>query len=276
MDGNRDSQLAADEIALLHRVSASREIDPVALCKTLLSARAAMIADRTVESVVEEGIPRELAVTRIGSGPLRTAAGDCQQVEFRTSDRWEGCTALLFGELEGDEQLRADGEPVTLRIDSGCATGQLFGDTTCDCAAQLRAGLQAVAAARRGVLLHFAAQDGRGFGTSFKLAALRLQALGLDTIEASELLTHGGVGYDRRTYSGAIAVLRRVGVDPQRSLTLLSANPAKARALAENGYDVRLRPLEVDCGPAAQRNLVAKRRRLGHVAMPQTIGRSVT
>src|SRR5947208_9599164 len=70
--------------------------------------------------------------------------------DFRISVfRFDGTevVALARGELGG-------GEPVLVRLHSECLTGDVLGSLRCDCGDQLRAALEVIGSAERGVLLY--------------------------------------------------------------------------------------------------------------------------
>ncbi len=113
-------------------------------------------------------------------------------------------------------------ETVVVRIHSECITGDLFGSKRCDCGAQLERSLE-VAAKRGGVVLYLR-QEGRGIGIINKLKAYQLQDKGLNTIDAN---THLGLEVDSRHYDIAIEMLMALGIS---KINLLTNNPKKIEA----------------------------------------------
>jgi GTP cyclohydrolase II len=90
-------------------------------------------------------------------------------------------------------------ERIPLRIDSGCVSGQIYDDESCDCIDQLNAGLEFLIQdkSKYGLVIHIPAQDGRGFGTAPKTETEIYKYGGkgrvhkteqLDTVSAAELL----------------------------------------------------------------------------------------
>ena len=151
-----------------------------------------------------------------------------------------------------------DGQPVLARLHSECLTGDTLYSLKCDCGAQLEAGLQAIAAAGRGVLLYLR-QEGRGIGLVNKIRAYALQQTGADTVEANRLL---GLPDDARDYTVAADLLGLLGV---RSVRLLTNNPAKVDALQKLGITVAERvPLHTPSNPHNEGYLRTKSRRMGH------------
>src|SRR5256885_408296 len=146
---------------------------------------------------------------------------------------------------------------VLVRLHSECLTGDVLGSARCDCGIQLEASLRRLARARSGLLIYLH-QEGRGIGLADKIRAYALQDRGLDTVDANTAL---GLPVDARDYSSAAAVLRQLGVQRVR---LLTNNPAKRRALEEQGIEVAERvPLETAPTPVNLGYLRTKRDRMG-------------
>ncbi|WP_025272523.1 GTP cyclohydrolase II [Haloglycomyces albus] len=121
-------------------------------------------------------------------------------------------------------------EPAYVRVHSECLTGDLLGSTRCDCGPQLQESVELFA--RRGGVLLYLRQEGRGIGLYNKLDAYVLQDSGLDTFEANR---HLGRGEDERSYEAAAAMLRLLDVGPIR---LVTNNPEKVRQLEEQGIAI--------------------------------------
>jgi GTP cyclohydrolase II len=164
------------------------------------------------------------------------------------------------GLVDGREHLAfALGDRAELplvRLHSECLTGDVFGSERCDCGAQLREAVEAIADA--GGYLLYLRQEGRGIGLYAKLEAYALQDTGLDTYEANLALGHGE---DERDYLVAAQMLQALGVP---RVALLSNNPDKARQLGELGVNVAERvPTGVHLSSGNARYLETKARR-GH------------
>lgn len=177
-----------------------------------------------------------------------------------------------FAFADGSEHLLAtavgaDGRPLgaegegqghLVRLHSECATGDLLGSYRCDCGPQLAQALELVQQ-QGGSVLYLRGQEGRGIGLVNKLRAYALQDQGQDTLEANLSL---GFPADARDYKQAAVILRQAGLT---RLRLLTNNPAKARALEEEGLEVlELVPDRVDPRPENSRYLETKRDRMGH------------
>lgn len=229
-------------------------------------AKRSRTAVSTTIRVTEVRREHELVVTRRGVGPILNDGGEEFFVfDFHVDDQWGKYLAVVRAPLDGAFLPKFDwSRPITLRIDSGCETGQLLHDVTCECRDQMHEALRLIAARGQGLLLSIPRQDGRGLGLPFKLATLILQKeLGFDTVRASAHLDPAG-DRDHRTYGGAIAVLRALGIDPSSKLVLLSNNHHKAAVFAENGYSIEMEDINVGHTDANRHHLRAKRDELGH------------
>jgi 3,4-dihydroxy 2-butanone 4-phosphate synthase / GTP cyclohydrolase II len=216
--------------------------------------------------VREAGIVKRVRVTREGLGLIDTFAGPMLQFEFKLSDEWRRYEALVLARLDRSwSRPKFNNGPIFLRTDSGCVTGQVFHDETCECGKQLKLAMSLLQAHGEGLIVRIPEQDGRGMGRSFKLATLTLQELyGLDTVDSAELLSADGT-IDRRTYSGVVAILKFFGLTAPRDIVLATNNPRKKTVFRENGYRiVATAPVKIPATPKTVRHLQAKKRRLGH------------
>lgn len=153
-----------------------------------------------------------------------------------------------------------------VRIHSSCYTGDLLRSLRCDCGDQLHEaihfmGEKAMKAklGDSGGIIIYLMQEGRGIGLTNKLRAYDLQARGMDTVDANEVL---GFDDDERLFLPAVTILKSLGVN---SIRLLTNNPKKAKGLKEHGIHV------VKCVPHIMRAhkhnkayLQTKASRLGH------------
>lgn len=234
--------------------------------KMLLTAQSTLEPVRKVFQVVEDGNPQIIQVTRNGVGPLVTADGPVWQYDFILNDRWEKYSVLVSAkiDLETFQPIFDLNEELHIRTDSGCETGQIFNDMTCDCLEQLRIGSSEVAK-NQGILIYIPNQDGRGMGLPFKLATLFLQeGLGVDTVESASLLASGGL-IDVRTYSGVIAIMKFFEVPVSVRLNFHSNNPHKREVFKSNGYSITTQTnVIVEPNSHTERHLNAKKKHLGH------------
>ena len=138
-----------------------------------------------------------------------------------------------------------------VRLHSECLTGDVFGSARCDCGPQLREAVERIG--RRGGVLLYLRQEGRGIGLYNKLDAYALQDEGLDTYAANAAL---GLPEDARDYTAAAQMLAALGIG---ELDLLSNNPDKADQLRALGIQVQGRvPTGVFATPDNVRYLRAK------------------
>ena len=146
--------------------------------------------------------------------PLEGAA-DSEIIVFRGGEGLRDQAAIIVGQPDF-------AQPVIVRMHSSCLTGDVFGSLKCDCGDQLRSTAKFMAANGGGVILYLD-QEGRGNGLSNKIRAYRLQADGLDTYDADEVL---GFGRDQRGFDFAANMLTALGV---RRVRLMTNNPAEDR-----------------------------------------------
>lgn len=257
-------------LQLDHAQLCEREgIDPADLERALETVRRAQEPARQVISVREAGAASELLVERRGVGPVATEFGLFWSYDFLVSDQWRNYVVLVRADSL-DREFRPVfklSRALFVRPDSGCATGQVYLDNTCDCREQLHLALKLIRDEGEGVLISIPAQDGRGMGLGRKLGTLWLQrTLGLHTVDAGLLLADDGV-IDIRTYGGAVAVLKSLGVAEGAGLVLAANNPKKLAAFAENGFRVESRAVSVPPTEHTQRHLEAKKRLLGHTGL---------
>lgn len=217
-------------------------------------------------NVSEGGVTRCYTVERKGLGLLTTKYGEFWQYSFVIDDQWEKYSVIVKANLDTNSfapEFRND--QLVMRIDSGCETGQLFGDLTCECGEQLHLALKTLSGLGEGMVIHIPRQDGRGMGLSFKLATLWAQeGLKLDTVESASLLAPGSI-IDVRTYAGVICILKFFAVPTTRAINLATNNPDKMQVFAENGYTVAdSTPVVIPPTAHTKAHLSAKQKHLGH------------
>ncbi len=151
------------------------------------------------------------------------------------------------------------GEMATVRVHSGCITGDIFHSLRCDCRAQLEAALERITKTPNGVLIYLPYHEGRGIGLFKKILAYALQDRGLDTVDANIEL---GAPIDARDYELAGQILVDLGFDRIR---LMTNNPAKVEALRAAGIEGGEQiPLIVSPSAHNARYLETKRSRMAH------------
>jgi 3,4-dihydroxy 2-butanone 4-phosphate synthase/GTP cyclohydrolase II len=211
------------------------------------------LAIATIADLIEYRRRTERLIERVGETTLPTDSGEFRCVAYRSMVDDSSYLALVKGEVTG-------GEPILVRVDSGCLTGHVFGSLRCDCRWQLQQSLQMIEQEGRGVLLYVAGQEGRGIGICNKIRAYELQESGYDTVEANVLL---GFKPDERDYGIGAQVLWDLGV---RRMRLLTNNPKKYTALTGYGLEVVERvPLVVEPSETNRRYLTTKAQKMGHL-----------
>lgn len=195
--------------------------------------------------------PEQPAVTKAAETKLPTPFADFKLVGFNDHHGKEH-VAMVLGDV-------ADGKPVLARVHSECLTGDALYSQRCDCGPQLQAALEKIAKEGRGVLVYLR-QEGRGIGLINKIRAYAEQDKGLDTVEANEIL---GFQADAREYDIAAGIFEALGV---KSIQLMTNNPRKLEALAENGVHIDTRIPHVTEGtPHNKHYLETKGKKFGHL-----------
>jgi len=220
--------------------------------------------------VYESGELKTCIVSRLGIGIINTDYGKFWEYIFTINDEWQNYNVIVKAGIDGENLnpifLNSNSKKtLILRTDSGCLTGQLFGDRTCDCLDQLQLALKTINKQGEGIVVNIPNQDGRGMGLDFKLGTLWLQdQLGVDTVESAYMLADT-VNIDKRTYAGVVAILKYFNIDTDTSINLASNNPAKEKIFLENGYHLsNTIPMVIKANKHTQKHLSAKRLYLGH------------
>jgi 3,4-dihydroxy 2-butanone 4-phosphate synthase/GTP cyclohydrolase II len=196
----------------------------------------------------------EHRVSRTGQSSMPTEVGDFVAIAYQSPANGVEHLVLVKGDV-------AAADAPLVRVHSECLTGDLAGSLRCDCGAQFRSALSAIAGAGSGVLIYLRGHEGRGIGLGHKLRAYELQQwMGLDTVDANLRL---GLPVDSRDYGPACDILDDLGV---RSVRLLTNNPDKVEALTDRGITVTERVAhEPMAGPHSWSYLTTKRDRMGHL-----------
>jgi 3,4-dihydroxy 2-butanone 4-phosphate synthase / GTP cyclohydrolase II len=217
--------------------------------------------------VKENGVCKSFKVTRKGVGQITTHAGLFYQYDFEIDDNWRKYSVLFKGKVDENwYPILKNPDKILIRIDSGCETGQVFNDKTCDCKEQLHLAMSAIEARGEGFIINIPYQDGRGQGLIFKLATLVLQdELDLDTVESARLVAQSHE-IDIRTYSGVIAILKHFGLKNGLEIDLATNNPKKTGVFAENNYRLSsMKSVVVPPTEYTEKHLKAKQDQLGHI-----------
>jgi len=195
---------------------------------------------------------KSVEVRKIAQADLPTRYGRFTIIGFQGHGKNEEAVALVRGNVNGKTA------PL-VRVHSQCLTGDVLTSLRCDCRSQLELSMKKIGQASSGILLYLP-QEGRGIGLMNKLRAYELQDLGMDTVEANEML---GFAADAREYDFSAQVLKKLGA---RRIRLLSNNPEKVRQLENAGVQVVER---VPCQPRVSKTsrayLKTKKRKMGHL-----------
>lgn len=217
-------------------------------------------------AVKSNGQDSVLGVRRLAYGPIVRASGEFSMSLYEVSDQWAEYSVVLPLRLVGEDYLPDfdASKPIALRIDSGCSTGQVFGDLTCDCHEQLVNALDYISTQEQGMVIHIASQDGRGAGHGDKLKTLYAQRrLQISTVDAATIL-HGDAQIDFRTYEGVVAILKSLNIGNVYTIDLLSNNVLKKQILEENQYRVTSKSIGGKVTPFNRHHLESKKAQLGH------------
>jgi len=187
---------------------------------------------------------------------LPTSFGNFQIYAYRnTLDNSEHVAIVKGNPVEFQDR------PVMVRMHSECLTGDALGSLRCDCRMQLQAALKMIENAGQGVVVYLR-QEGRGIGLVNKLKAYSLQDMGLDTVEANELL---GFPADLRDYGMGAQMLNDLGI---KKIRLITNNPRKIAGLKGYGIEVVDRvPLLIEANDYNTIYLATKATKLGHMLL---------
>ena len=232
------------------------------------TAHAKLTVDRLLSSmspmkkyiqVIECGEKKSLIITRRGVGFLKTAYGSFWHYDFGINDEWFKYSVLYKGDVDEQFNPIVSKEKVIVRIDSGCETGQIFGDRTCDCKEQLQKMMKEIHHAGGGFVIHIPRQDGRGQGLPFKLTTLLFQHyFGMDTIEAARAVAHDKC-LDVRTYAGVVGLLKFIGIGAGTQIDLATGNPMKERVFTDNNYTTKSKEVWIRPTKDTWKHLKAKK-----------------
>jgi len=182
------------------------------------------IADLITYRLQHQRLVRRVANANLPSRFAVQGKEDFKIIVYENDVDQKTHVALVKGDV-------SSGEPVLVRMHSGCITGDVFGSNRCDCSDQLQASIRQISDEGRGAILYMQ-QEGRGIGLVKKIQAYFLQDQGLDTVEANERL---GFKSDLRTYGLGAQMLLDLGI---KKLRLLTNNPKKIIGLQGYGLEV--------------------------------------
>ncbi len=191
----------------------------------------------------------EKSIERLVETQLETEYGKMKMIVFKSLTDGKEHIALIKGKISKN---------MLVRVHSECMTGDLFHSQHCDCGKQLSASLKIIN--KKGGVLLYMRQEGRGIGLVNKLKAYNLQNNGMDTVEANEAL---GFNADLREYGVGAQILADLGL---KEISLLTNNPKKIVGLEGHGLKITKR-VKIETKPTAknQKYLRTKKTKLGHL-----------
>ena len=183
----------------------------------------------TVAELIRYRLQNERYVRRIGEALLGTRYGDFRLIAYESEiDGGESHVALVYGDVASPE-IPADAA-VLVRMHAHCLVGDVFGATSCDCQATVRASMQAIAREGRGALIYLH-QTSKGLSVD-KIGERTSLSFHKDRMSTSS------VEGERRTQ-------REIGIGAQilsdlglRRIRLLTNHPRRVAALEGFGIEI--------------------------------------
>jgi 3,4-dihydroxy 2-butanone 4-phosphate synthase/GTP cyclohydrolase II len=171
----------------------------------------------SVADLIRYRLRNESYVVERGRCALDTVHGPFEMICFENKLDGEVHTALVRGEVRGDE-------PVLVRMHSHCPYGDLFGSRACDCRALLDGSLRLLAEEARGVLVYLH-HDG---SARLKRSPLAPHSRQRPLAHGSEPVMHHQVGIGAQ-------ILRELGL---RRIELLTNSELRAVGLEGFGIEI--------------------------------------
>lgn len=154
---------------------------------------------------------------------------------FLTGIYGKGDVWKYYEIFSSDNIFNLVGKENIMRLDSGCDSGMIYRDATCDCHRQLLSSLQDVK--KGGFIFHCPTQDGRGYGIVTKMEteawkagipAMLNKGLGpMNTVEVAN--NFFGESYDIRSYQDIKKILIDIGFN---KINLITDNRVKTSHLS--------------------------------------------
>ncbi len=193
--------------------------------------------------------------------PIEFQGRECPLIARAYQGKDNSAQALVLMNASANHEMPPIDKNIitTVRVHSGCVTGDIFHSLRCDCYQQLQAALETIINEPHGILVYLPYQEGRGIGLVNKIRAYALQDEGLDTVDANLEI---GKPVDARDYAFTAAILKDIGISRIR---LLTNNPAKSQALQKCGLEiVEQVPLRMKPSAHNKAYLDTKRSRMDH------------
>lgn len=184
-------------------------------------------------------------------------------VEARLPSKYGNFKVICYEDIEKGQHLAVvrgnvkGRKNVLVRVHSECLTGDALGSYRCDCGPQLEKALRIIG--KKGGVLLYMAQEGRGIGLMNKIAAYHFQDHGMDTVDANLKL---GLKVDARDYTVGAQILADLGLT---TIRLLTNNPKKIEGLEKYGLKMAERiPIVIKPNRMNRKYLSTKKEKLGH------------
>ena len=204
----------------------------------------------TIASLIEYRRKKEKLVKRSHKIILPTEFGEFDFYLYESCIDAAQHIALVKGRI-------AD-KPILVRVHSECLTGDIFSSCRCDCGQQLKSALELIG--KKGGIILYMRQEGRGIGLSAKIKAYELQQQGLDTVKANEFL---GFPADLRDYGIGAQILSDLGA---KKIRLLTNNPKKIIGLQGYGLEVVERvSIKINASFENKYYLETKKQKMDHI-----------
>ena len=184
----------------------------------------------TVNDVIAHRLRTDTLIERVTDAGLPSRFGDFTAVAYRTLVDTREHIAFVLGDISTPE-------PVLVRVHDQCVTGDVFRSLSCDCGYQLRAAMDLVREAGRGVVVYLYQP----------VSAIGLHQKGIQPAETSEgeaVTPIEALGLP--DYGIGMQILVDLGVTEMR---LITDNPVKRSGL--EGYGLEIAELV----PLAERTL---------------------
>ncbi|MEI7689365.1 MAG: GTP cyclohydrolase II [Candidatus Saccharibacteria bacterium] len=189
--------------------------------------------------------------TKAASAELETEYGNFKITAYQSSVDYSYHLALVKGDVENKHD-------VLVRVHSSCITGDILHSKHCDCGQQLDKAFKIISKEGQGVIMYLF-QEGRGINIINKIKAYKLQAEGLDTVDANRAL---GMPSEMRNYEIVKDIIEDLKI---KSIVLLTNNPDKITELKSLGVIVKgAKQHEIPANPTSNRYLKTKKDRMNH------------